>query len=193
MLPILQEKDEDPRITRTRNLLEQAFLDLLKENDFQSLSVQQITDQAGVNRATFYAHFPDKYALLDHVIRIQFALELQERTLSVCSFSEENLLALITAVLEFTHSAGESCSSSYSQFEAVMEFQIKNQVQEIIEKWLENVDTQLAPSISAIAASSALYGLVQHWRRDRKHAPSEEYASQILPTIAANLNLAQPA
>ncbi len=50
----------DPRIKRTRMFLEEAFSELLHEKDFQSISVQDITERAGINRATFYAHFPDK-------------------------------------------------------------------------------------------------------------------------------------
>ncbi|MBK8823892.1 MAG: TetR family transcriptional regulator [Anaerolineales bacterium] len=30
--------------------------------------MQDVTDKAQVNRATFYAHFQDKYALLDYSI-----------------------------------------------------------------------------------------------------------------------------
>ena len=36
----------DPRIKRTRLLLEGAFSDLLHEKDFQSISVQDITEQS---------------------------------------------------------------------------------------------------------------------------------------------------
>jgi AcrR family transcriptional regulator len=52
--------------------LEQAFLELLEEKGFQSVTVQDITDRATVNRATFYAHFEDKYALFDHIVRETF-------------------------------------------------------------------------------------------------------------------------
>jgi AcrR family transcriptional regulator len=31
---------------------------------FQAVSIQDITDKAGINRATFHAHFTDKYQLL---------------------------------------------------------------------------------------------------------------------------------
>ena len=52
----------DPRVKRTRKLLQQAFLELFQEKGFASISIQDITERATVNRATFYAHFPDKYA-----------------------------------------------------------------------------------------------------------------------------------
>ena len=49
----------DPRVKRTRTLLEQAFMDLIQEEGFQGVTVQDIAERAGVNRATFYAHFAD--------------------------------------------------------------------------------------------------------------------------------------
>ena len=66
----------DPRARRTRQLLEQAFADLMQQKGFQALTVQDIADRATVNRATFYAHFEDKYDLLDSFIREGFQKSL---------------------------------------------------------------------------------------------------------------------
>lgn len=56
----------DPRVKRTRQALLQAFVALLEEKqNFHSISVQDIAERATVNRATFYDHFEDKYALLE--------------------------------------------------------------------------------------------------------------------------------
>jgi len=63
MLPN-QAEELDPRVRRTRQSIVQAFMKLINQKGFQAISVQDITEQAGINRATFYAHFPDKYALL---------------------------------------------------------------------------------------------------------------------------------
>ena len=70
MSPNPKELEEklDPRVKRTRNLILEAFNGLLAEKGFESISVQDVTDRAQINRATFYAHFPDKYALLDYTI-----------------------------------------------------------------------------------------------------------------------------
>ncbi len=55
---------EDRRVQRTRQLLEQALLALLEEQDYESITVQQITDRANLGRATFYLHYRDKEQLL---------------------------------------------------------------------------------------------------------------------------------
>ena len=81
MLPNPNEK-LDPRIVRTRGLILKSFEDLLAEKGFETISVQDVTDKALINRATFYAHFQDKYALLDYSISQMFKQEIDKRTLN---------------------------------------------------------------------------------------------------------------
>lgn len=48
----------DPRVARTRRLLLDSFSELLaKHKSIRKISIQSITEHAGVNRVTFYAHF----------------------------------------------------------------------------------------------------------------------------------------
>ena len=50
----------DPRARRTRERLGEALIALMHEKTFDSITVQDVLDRAGVARATFYAHFQDK-------------------------------------------------------------------------------------------------------------------------------------
>ncbi|MGN1023952.1 MAG: TetR family transcriptional regulator [Lachnospiraceae bacterium] len=52
---------EDPRIQRTKQLLFDAFEELLAVQDFGSISVNALCNHAMVRRATFYRHFQDRY------------------------------------------------------------------------------------------------------------------------------------
>ena len=54
----------DRRILRTRISLRNALLMLIKEKDFDFISVEEITDRANLGRATFYLHYKDKEDLL---------------------------------------------------------------------------------------------------------------------------------
>ena len=194
MLSTFPEEKLDPRVKRTRQLLEQAFMDVVAEKGFQAVSVQDITEKAGVNRATFYAHFPDKYALLDYSVRQGFRQELEKRMLNVCTFSMDNLRALIITVCEFISTASSHCNPPSPQFEQVMETQVKLQIQELLQKWLEKVDTNVDLKIASTATSWAIYGLALQWSRDKskKRPTTEEYADQVLPLISGNLRLMQP-
>src|SRR3984893_1278216 len=69
----------DPRIRRTRHLLQDALRNLLTQQEFDKISVQDITEAATVNRATFYAHYEDKFALLGELIRVTFLDLLAQR------------------------------------------------------------------------------------------------------------------
>lgn len=54
----------DRRIQRTRQLLHKALIELIMEKPYDQITVQDILDRANIGRATFYAHFSDKDALL---------------------------------------------------------------------------------------------------------------------------------
>ena len=54
----------DPRVAKTRSVIDHAFVELLFQRSYRSLTVSDITRKAGVGRATFYAHYPSKDALL---------------------------------------------------------------------------------------------------------------------------------
>ena len=59
---------EDPRVRRTRKLLQQALMELTVEKGFDTITVSDITARAEVNRSTFYRHYLDKYDLLEKLM-----------------------------------------------------------------------------------------------------------------------------
>ena len=191
MSPNDLEQKLDPRVKRTRELLERAFMDILKEKGFQTITVQDITERAGVNRATFYAHFADKYALLDHSIRQGFMHEIEKRMLNACHFSMENLKNLIIAVCEFSKNINNHCSPPLAQFESLVETQVKAVLYEVLLRWLGKEQVGVAPETAATAASWAIYGLASQWGHSKQPKPVDEFAAEVLPLVATNLKLIQ--
>lgn len=59
----------DPRVVRTRQQLRAALVSLIEESGVDALTVQDITDRAELNRATFYLHYRDKQDLLEKSLR----------------------------------------------------------------------------------------------------------------------------
>lgn len=63
---------KDRRSQRTRHLLSQAFVELLREKGYSAITVSDIIDRADIGRSTFYSHYRDKDDLfvneLDRVI-----------------------------------------------------------------------------------------------------------------------------
>ena len=99
----------DPRVKRTRELLVRAFNQLL-EKGHSGLTVQEITERAATNRATFYAHFRDQHELFDYVISEAFRDELQRGLLPSPGLDEENLKALVLVTCEYLSGLNTACS-----------------------------------------------------------------------------------
>src|ERR1700685_2729693 len=72
----------DPRIRRSRGLLMEALLRLLDRKEFDDISIQEIADEATLNRATFYLHYADKNALLQDMTAARFRDLIARRGLS---------------------------------------------------------------------------------------------------------------
>jgi AcrR family transcriptional regulator len=191
MLPTLPEGKIDPRVRRTRQMLVQAFTELIHEKEFKSITIQDITARADVNRSTFYSHFPDKFALLDYKIRQEFRAEIEKRTLNACHFSVDNLRALIVTVCEFIREANSQCKSPRGQFEPLMEAQIKGQIKDLLLTWLKQTGSDVPPEMVAVAASWAIYGLAEYWNQQKDHDSVNEYVEMILPLAEANLQLSR--
>jgi len=58
---------DDRRAKRSRRLLKQGLLELLREKRFSEISVRDITDRMDLNRGTFYLHYTDTSDLLENV------------------------------------------------------------------------------------------------------------------------------
>lgn len=179
------EEKLDPRVKRTRSLILTSFESLLAEKGFETISVQDVTDKAQVNRATFYAHFPDKYALLDYSIQKMFMTEIEKRTLNVCSYSEDNLRNLILAVVEFLSRVHTDCAQPHQQFESLIEGTIKKQIFDLLTYWLRQ--SKVPTEIPATVASWAIYGLASHYSHMKKRPALEKFVDEAFPLVAVNL------
>lgn len=60
---------EDARIRRTKESLTRTFGELMSEELFENITINEICERAGIRRATFYKHFCDKYDFLAYYIR----------------------------------------------------------------------------------------------------------------------------
>lgn len=62
----------DKRTIRTINAIRDAFMALIIEVGFEHVTVQAVADRAGINRATFYRHYKDKFDLADRFNELLF-------------------------------------------------------------------------------------------------------------------------
>ena len=64
-----EAKKPDPRTIRTKQMLREALVANILEKGYDATSIQDITERAGLRRATFYLHYKDKDELMFSLIR----------------------------------------------------------------------------------------------------------------------------
>lgn len=166
-MPISDCEVRDPRVRRTRQLLHEALRKLLREKDFDQILVQDITEAATLNRATFYDHYTDKYALFEAMIGGGFHQLLQDRNISFRLTSPEALQSIIQAVCDYyieTHSDGSDCSRHRSTG-PLMESAITAAIRIVLLEGIsmENTPRGLTPELVAGTMSGAICGAVKEW------------------------------
>jgi AcrR family transcriptional regulator len=146
-----------------------------------------VTDKAGINRATFYKHFVDKYALLDYFISHMFMQEIEKRTLDACHYTPENLRNLILAVCEFLGNMHSECVQPHQQFESLAEGTIKKILFGLLSHWLQQTGAKISTDIPATVATWAIYGLASLYSHNKKRPTLENFVDEALPLVAVNL------
>ena len=186
-MPISDCDVRDPRIRRTRQLLQSALRSLLPDKNLDEISVQDITDSATVNRATFYDHYTDKFALFEALVAGEFHALLHERNIKFDGTCPSTASAVILAVCDYlarTHSNSAACSR-HRLLESHMDAAVINSIRLVL---LEGVRTHrgnsaLPPEMIASAVSWAIYGAAKEWFYTPDHLPADEIAPPILQLI----------
>lgn len=79
---------------QTKRVIQNALITLTGEKDFAKISVQDIANQSGINRQTFYYHFADKAALLRWIYQTDSLCYLTSDELSLDNWEEQALKML---------------------------------------------------------------------------------------------------
>src|SRR5882762_2636557 len=121
----------DPRVRRTRELLQGALRKLLDQKRFDDITVQDITEAATLNRATFYAHYADKFALLGELIRVSFLELLAQRNVQFDGGCSTAFQVIILAVCDYLTELQATHSSNQHQFEPFVEATVIDQIRAV--------------------------------------------------------------
>jgi len=180
----------DPRVRRTRKLLQQALTDLLAEKSFHSINVQDVVDRATVNRATFYAHFPDKYALLDYVVGEWFRDELTRAELGSTPFNTANLRTLIDTVLTVVRNFHGGCRPGDRDVQPMLETKLQTVLAEFLEDWLRPASA--TPRAAARLVSWTIFGSAMEWARETTVEDLDDRVDQILEFVLNGMGALAP-
>jgi AcrR family transcriptional regulator len=169
----------DPRIRRTRQLLQAALRNLLTQKEFDKISVQDITEAATVNRATFYAHYDDKFALLGELIRVTFLDLLAQRGAKFDGGCSTAFQVIILAVCDYLSELQKSHSSNQHQFEPFVEATVIDQIRIVLLDGFKRhpVERTVPAEMIAATASWAIYGAVKQWVNTEARVSAEEFVT----------------
>jgi AcrR family transcriptional regulator len=193
-MPISDCEVRDPRIRRTRQLLQGALRTLMQSKSFDEIAVQDIAELATVNRATFYDHYTDKYGLLDAMVAGEFHMLLHERNVrydGTCPSAARGLILATCDYLTQTHNGGAACQRQ-SAFEPLIEAAITSALRRVLMAGMPKSGSTGGPppQMIATAASGAIYGAVKEWFNTPSRAPAEEIVPFILQLVLPVLEAA---
>jgi len=188
-------KKNDPRILRTRQLIVDAFISLTSEKDFNQITVRDIAEKATINRATFYAHFEDKFELLHSTITNTFTDKLKKRINNHGGFNEEVLENIFLAMCDHHKELSDLCHKGYNSLGAIIESKIKEELQKLIAdlvlKETKNTiligDKQLVTTLSTML-SWGIYGATYTWNNNGRPISAEELVTKSLPIFTNGIS-----
>ena len=197
---VTQKRHEDRRIQRTRQVLQQAFVEVVREKGktltslreieklFAATSIQEITERANVNRGTFYLHFTDKYMLADAVVRERFHQQLASVLPPEPRWDRRTLRLLIQAVLNALEEKYRHQHQPSLVLSPMVERAVHEELTGLLLTWLKEArggERRRREPLETIArvVSWAIFGTAVQWSQEETMVSLEEMADVISQVI----------
>ncbi len=167
----------DPRILRSRRMLMDSLRRLLKKKEFEEISVQEIADDATLNRATFYLHYPDKNALLQAMTESRFRDLIERRSITFRD-CKGALRAIALGVCDYLAET-RGCPRQLGRIP--LEGSIIPVVEDMFKEGLAHhgVAPGVDAELLATTGAWAVFGAASRWLQTRNRIPAEEMAAKI--------------
>lgn len=179
----MTQKKTDLRILKTRKAIKIAFLTLIHTKGYERMTIQDIADEAMINRNTFYLHYVDKIDLMeslcqDSIEQLNVCINLEMKDV------DEMNKALFTTILAETFRVIESdfvffkallSENGYPNFANHLKESLKNLMLTGIEK-----STFSSNNIVALEYMiSGLVGVICMWITDSENLDVTEIVEQL--------------
>lgn len=163
----------------TKKAIIETFVELLETTPFDKISVIDIAERCGINRNTFYYHFPDIYALVDELLHLE-TQKIVEENVNYDSWQEAFLNAIRFARLNKKAIYHLFNSTNRDRLEKYFYDVTINSVSIIIRKESEglNVREEDVKALSEFYAS-ALIGTGIRWLKEGMKQNLEEYINEM--------------
>jgi AcrR family transcriptional regulator len=158
-------------------MLMDSLAKLLIKKAFEDISVQEIADEATLNRATFYLHYPDKNALLQAMTESRFRDLIERRSITFID-CHGALRAIALGVCDYLVES-TSCPTQLARIS--LEGSIIPVVEDMFKEGLALHGT--APGVDVVllatTAAWAVFGAARRWFQTPDRIPAEEMAARI--------------
>ena len=92
-------RKSDARVRYTQRVIKESFLTLLREKPVNKITVKEVCELAELNRATFYAHYSDCFALMES-IELELLNAFEQSLRLINGFDVSALISAIYAMVE---------------------------------------------------------------------------------------------
>lgn len=185
----------DPRVKRTRQMLQQALMDLLGERSFQAITVQDIAERATLNRATFYAHFADKYSLIDTMMREGLQQALDKGIPTATALTTSTLRTIARTVFEFMGQVQSHCIPGDEQIGLMFDQAVQEVLQGFLARRLSHLPPgggpwQTSRETVTTVLSWAIFGAGVRWSRGQRTQSADDLAAQVVAALRGGIAVA---
>ncbi|UYZ37162.1 TetR/AcrR family transcriptional regulator [Clostridium beijerinckii] len=183
----------NPRVKRTRDLIINAFISLITKKGFDSITVKDITTVATINRATFYAHFTDKYALLDTVIVEKFSEIFSNKLQSEMRINENTIRIFILCICEYFEMVKSICKCGFASILPLIGDKIScelySKIYALLIKEHELAENeQIRAQLVATMMSISMYNVIYKWEVQNRPIPQELLISEIIGFVFTGMD-----
>ncbi len=189
--PRSPDENVDPRIRRSRRMLQDALASLMTTRDFEKISIGDIAEAATLNRATFYDHYPDKFALLECLIGTRFGelMALRGVRVSECSGALRALALGVCDYLAETQARGGKVQTA--SFQGAIVGVIRTMLMEGLRE--QRYAGAVPAEVVASTVAWAIFGAADAWVKRDARCPAEEMAEVIDRLVQPMLGAAMDA
>ena len=183
-------KGVDRRAQRTRQMIRQAFIELASEKGLIAATVQEITERANISRGTFYAHYADKYDLVDAIVREEFQRNIGTG-FSAKKWNRQTLYWLIQTLLGFFKDLYQRHNRS-REIAPFLEKAIQEELNSLVLSLLKENNKQTSGTYISLETmaqiiSWTIYGAALQWSQTTTTITAEQMADDVVRIIMDGL------
>lgn len=182
----------DRRVRRSRRALREAFVALVVEQGYNSVTIEALTERADTSRGTFYAHFHDMEDLLRAVVG-DLVADLATEAESAVTTSRQDPIAQGSGVVTFCRHVDANrdlyrvalSGAGNGQGRATLTAAVTATAERVFARIVGDMGASPRREVSLVARSwaGACITLIDHWLQVDHDLSADEFSSLIAPIL----------